>query len=269
MRPASFRVVESGTLSPMRRLSVALTYTEFLAFAVGFVPLLAAARLRGRNDPTNRLAGHWLRNFGKVTSALSPLWHFTVEGTPPEDIRTRAYVVVSNHESNVDPFLLSWLPWDMRWVSKEELFSLPLLGILMRLGGDIALKRGERDSVRDMMAECRQTLERGVSVMIFPEGTRSKDGSLGQFKDGAFRLAIEAGAPILPVALAGTRECLAKGSFALREAHATVRVLSPIETRGRSSADIDTIRERARSQIAHAAAELRGKLGPYSVKKEN
>ena len=244
----------------MRRLSVALTYTEFLACAVGFVPLLAAARLRGRGDPTHRLAGHWLRNFGKVTSALTPLWHFSVEGTPPEDIGTRAYVVVSNHESNADPFLLSWLPWDMRWVSKEELFDLPLLGVLMRLGGDIALRRGERDSVRDMLAECRSTLERGVSVMIFPEGTRSRDGALGQFKDGAFRLALETGAPVLPVALAGTRQCLAKGSLAIGEARAVARVLAPIETRGRDASELDQIRDEARRRIEQATHELRQQL---------
>lgn len=243
-----------------RPVAVALTYAEFLASAVVFVPVLAVARLASRGDPTRRIAGRWLRNFGKVTSTLTPLWHFSTEGTPPPDIARRPYVVVSNHESNADPFLLSWLPWDMRWISKEELFQMPLLGQLMQLGGDIALRRGSGDSVREMMAACRATLDGGLSVMIFPEGTRSRDGQLGPFKDGAFRLAIEAQVPVLPVALAGTRSCLPKGSAALGEARAVARVLPAIETRGLGLDDIERLREQTREQIAVAAQALRVQL---------
>jgi 1-acyl-sn-glycerol-3-phosphate acyltransferase len=244
-----------------RPFAVAFSYAEFLLSAVTFVPVLGAARLSSRGDPTRRIAGRWLRNFGKVTSALNPLWHFSTEGAPPSDIGSRAYVVISNHESNADPFLLSWLPWDMRWISKEELFTLPLVGTLMRLGGDIALRRGDPDSVRHMMAECRATLDQGLSVMIFPEGTRSRDGELGAFKDGAFRLAIEAGVPILPVAIAGTRSCLPKGSAALGEARAVARVLAPIDTAKLTLDDVASLREQARGQIAQAASELRAQLG--------
>jgi len=243
-----------------RPLALAFTYAEFLLSAVAFVPLIGVARLRSRSDPTFRLPGRWLRNFGKVTSALTPLWHFSVKGEPPGDIGTRAYVVVSNHESNADPFLLSWLPWDMRWISKQEVFELPLLGALMRLGGDIALRRGDPNSVRDMLDECRDTLRAGLSVMIFPEGTRSRDGTLGPFKDGAFLLAIETGAPVLPIALAGTASCLAKGSAALGEARATARVLTPVETRDLTPADLEALREQVRSQIGDAVAALRLEL---------
>lgn len=243
-----------------RPLATAFTYAEFLLSAVAFVPVLGVARLGSRGDPTHRRAGHWLRNFGKVTSRLTPLWDFAIEGEPPRDIATRAYVVVCNHESNADPFLLSWLPWDMRWISKEELFELPLLGTLMRLGGDIALRRGDGDSVRDMLAECRATLAHGLSVMIFPEGTRSRDGTLGAFKDGAFRLAIEAQVPLLPVALAGTRSCLPKGSGALGEARAIARVLPALDTRGLTLDDVPALREQARAVIAAAVQDLRKKV---------
>lgn len=244
----------------VRPFALAFTYAEFLASAVLFVPVLGIARLSARGDPTHRVAGHWLRNFGKLTVRLTPLWDFSIEGEAPADIAHRAYVVVSNHESNADPFLLSGLPWDMRWISKEELFELPLLGTLMRLGGDIALRRGDANSVRDMMAECRATLERGLSVMIFPEGTRSRDGSLGAFKDGAFRLAIEAQVPLLPVALAGTRDCLPRGSGALGEARAVARVLTPIDTRGLTLDDVATLRERVRAQIGEAVGSLHEQL---------
>lgn len=244
-----------------RPFATAYTYAEFLTFAVLFVPVMAAARLGSRGDPSFRVAGRWLRRFGKLTSRLTPLWHFSIEGEAPSDISSRAYVVVCNHESNADPFLLSWLPWDMRWISKAELFKLPLVGTLLRLGGDIALRRGDGDSVQHMMAECQKTLACGLSVMIFPEGTRSPDGSLGAFKDGAFRLAIEAQVPVLPLALAGTRDCLPKQG-SLHEARAMARVLCPIETRNLTLADLATLRERVRDQIAEARRELDAALAP-------
>lgn len=246
----------------MRRpIAVALTYAEFAACTAAFIPLLAAARLRSIRDPTRRVAGRWLRMFGRLTSTLTPLWQFSVQGRPPRDIDGRAYVVVSNHESNADPFLLSSLPWDMRWIAKEELFELPVIGVLMHLGGDIPLRRGERESVVEVMAACRSTLDHGLSVMFFPEGTRTRDGRLGAFKDGAFRLAIEAGAPVLPIAIAGTRDCLRKGSATLGEARAIARILPPLETRQLSTRDVDWLRDRAREQIARAVAELRSELG--------
>ena len=133
----------------MRRALIAsYTYAEFLVLALAWVPLLAGIRVRHRNDPAHRVAGRWMRRFGKTTSSLTPLWRFRVEGAPPDDVRHRGYVVVSNHESNADPFLLSWLPWDMRWIAKEELFRQPLTGWLMHLSGDIRLRRGDSDSVR-------------------------------------------------------------------------------------------------------------------------
>lgn len=242
-----------------RPFATAYTYAEFLTLAVAFVPVMAAARLGSLGDPSFRVAGRWLRRFGKLTSGLTPLWRFTIEGDPPADIDSRAYVVVCNHESTADPFLLSWLPWDMRWISKAELFKLPLFGTLLRLAGDIAVRRGDGASVQHMMAECQKTLACGLSVMIFPEGTRSRDGSLGAFKDGAFSLAIEAQVPILPLALAGTRECLPKQG-ALHEARALARVLSPVETRDLTLADVPALRERVRDQIAAARDALHAQL---------
>ena len=131
-----------------------------------------------------------MRRIGRTATRLTPLWKFDIEGERPADIDHRAYVVVANHESQADPFLLSWLPFDMRWVAKEELFRQPLTGWAMRFGGDIPLRRGEGESVREMMEECERALAGGISVMMFPEGTRSKDGDLLPFRDGAFRLAI-------------------------------------------------------------------------------
>jgi 1-acyl-sn-glycerol-3-phosphate acyltransferase len=96
--------------------------------------------------------------------------------------------------------------------------------------------------------------------MIFPEGTRSPNDDLLPFKDGAFKLAIEAGAPILPIAVAGTRDCMAKGSFAFKKARAKARVLPPIPTKGMTSADLPGLRDRTRALIDSARRDLQREL---------
>ena len=111
-----------------------------------------------------------------------------------------------------------------------------------------------------MFEECRQTLRGGLSVMIFPEGTRSRDGNVKPFKDGAFQLALEEQVPVLPVAIAGTSNCTPPGSKWLGAATAISRVLTPIETAGKTIADLAEVRDAARAQIASAVPELEAKL---------
>ncbi len=236
------------------------TYAEFFACAVAFLPAMGVSRLRHLGDPTQRLPGRWMRRFGRVTTSLSPVWDFTVDGTPPADILERGYVVVSNHESTADPFLLSHLPWDMRWVAKEEIFKLPLLGWLMHAGGDIPIRRGDKSSVVEMMAACVRALKAGIPVMMFPEGTRSRTGELLPFKDGAFELAVEAQVPILMLALAGTKNCRPKHSKWFGRARARVRILSVIPTAGLTKADVPAIRDRAREIIGREVEALRAEL---------
>lgn len=241
----------------MRKALVGLyTYAEFFLLAVVFLVPMGLAAIIHRPEPGRRRRGRWMRRFGRTTSSLTPLWRFSIEGAPPEDIRQRPYVVVSNHQSTADPFLLSWLPWDMRWIAKEELFRLPLLGWLLRLGGDIPVRRGNGRSVNAMLGTCLDTLAADVPVMIFPEGTRSPDGELLPFKDGAFELAIRAGVPVLPIALHGTHHCRPKGSLWFGEAKAVARVLEPLPTAGLSLEDVPRLRDQARARIAAALDTL-------------
>lgn len=237
------------------------TYAEFSVVLTSFLPIMALSHLRHRDDPTQRLPGRWMRRLGRTATRLQPLWKFHVEGERPADIDHRAYVVIANHESTADPFLLSWLPWDMRWVAKEELFKPPMVGWAMRWGGDIPLRRGHGDSVRTMMAECERALAAGISVMMFPEGTRSKDGSLLNFKDGAFSLAIRAKVPVLPVAIAGTRAMRPKNSKWFGKATAGARILAPVPTEGLSEADVPALRDRCRDVIAAELPDLRTRYG--------
>lgn len=240
-------------------------YAEFVGCALAFLPIMRAVHLTDR-DPAQRRSGQWMRRFGRTASRLNPAWDFSVETElAPKDIATRAYVVVSNHESQADPFLLCFLPWDMRWVAKEELYKQPLIGSLMHAGGDIPIRRGERDSVTKMMDECARTLEHGLSIMMFPEGTRSATGDLLPFKDGAFQLAIRAGVPVLPMALAGTHLCRPKGSAEIRMAKAIVRALPAIETRGMTADDVPRLRDQARAVIAEALPDVRRRVGIVST----
>ncbi len=248
-------------MSKSNALEGLYTYVEFGLVLTAFLPAMAASALIHRGDPTQRLPGRWVRRMGRTASRLTPLWKFEIEGERPADIDTRAYVVVANHESQADPFLLSFLPWDMRWVAKEELFKQPLTGWAMRFGGDIPIRRGEGESVRTMMAECKRALAAGISVMMFPEGTRSRDGSLLPFRDGAFTLAIEAGVPILPVALAGTREMRPKHSKWFGRAHACAKVLAPIPTQGLGGDDVGALRDGTRDAIVAALPDLRSRYG--------
>ena len=120
--------------------------------------------------------------------------------------------MVANHQSMLDILLLSHLPREMKWVAKESLFRTPWVGWMLRMSGDIPVRRGDAESGGEALARARRRyLARGMSIMIFPEGTRSATGTLLPFKNGAFRLAIEAGVPVLPVAVNGTGAGMPKG----------------------------------------------------------
>jgi 1-acyl-sn-glycerol-3-phosphate acyltransferase len=255
--PPPKRPTRAGSLKDLA--AEAYTYVGFSAILTAALPLVAASHVRHKGE-LPRMPGRWVRRVGRATAALTPLWDFTIEGPAPDDIQSRPHVVVANHLSLADPFLLSALPWDMLWVAKEELLRLPLIGWIMRLGGDVSLKRGSGESVRAMFEQCRRALDGGLSVMLFPEGTRATKSGVQPFKDGAFELAIEQGVPILPIAIAGTEHCMRKGSGRLGRATAIARILAPEETKALSPTDLGALRDRTRERIAAAAAELELKL---------
>jgi 1-acyl-sn-glycerol-3-phosphate acyltransferase len=226
------------------------------ACLVLWIPLMAVVRLITLSDPGRYAVGYLFRRIGPVMATLNPLWRFRTSGTPPPDPR-RPYVVVSNHESFADILLISHLPWEMKWLSKAELFKVPVLGWLMWLAGDIPVRRGEGRSAVEALQRCRGVLKHRVSVMIFPEGTRSPTADMLPFKDGAFRLAIDSGVPILPLAVSGTGTALPKHGWLFGRSKAEVRVLEPIETAGLTVKDVPRLRERVRDRILEARDSLR------------
>ena len=222
-----------------------------------FLPVVAAVRLV--TMPFDRgayAAGYVFRKVCVPLCTLNPLWRFTTSGELPDDMR-RPYVVVANHESFVDILLISHLPTEMKWMSKVELMKLPVLGWMMRLSRDIAITRSDTGSRVGAIAQAHERLSHDVSVMIFPEGTRSRSGELRRFHAGAFKVAIDGQHPILPLAVYGTRDCLPADGWRQGRARAEVRVLPPVPTEGLTRDDLPELRDRVRDLIAAARDDLR------------
>jgi 1-acyl-sn-glycerol-3-phosphate acyltransferase len=239
-----------------RTVFSAWAWLVLAACLIVWLPLVAIVRLVTLPFDKGRYAAGWLfRRQAVVIQALNPLWRFKTHGDHPKDMR-RPYVVVSNHESFVDMLLISHLPWEMKWLSKSEFFKIPFIGWQMSLAGDVKLVRGDAKSVVTAMKDCAVWLDREVSVMIFPEGTRSVSGELGEFKEGAFRLAVDKQLPVLPLVVHGSRSALRKHDWRFGVSNADVYVLDPIETTGLTRADVPELRDRVRELIAGKLAEV-------------
>jgi 1-acyl-sn-glycerol-3-phosphate acyltransferase len=175
---------------------------------------------------------------------LNPAWPLTVEGRS-RIRRDETYVMVANHLSFLDILALFRLFEHFKWVSKIENFRVPFIGWNMSLNRYIKLRRGDRESVVQMMQACLETLAQGSSIMMFPEGTRSPSGELRTFKPGAFELALRAGRPILPIVIEGTAAALPKRGFVLRGRHPIrIRVLDPLPFESFADASVEELTRR-------------------------
>jgi 1-acyl-sn-glycerol-3-phosphate acyltransferase len=202
-----------------------------------------------------------MRSWGRTLVRLNPLWSVAIDGLERIDPRA-TYVVTSNHQSNADVIVLSYLSLLYVYMSKRAIFRIPVMGWGMRAAGCIPLERGDKTSARAAMALAAERLRRGVSLLIFPEGTRSRDGQVGPFKDGAFRLAIQTGRPILPVVVDGSRTVLPKGTWLLtQKTRVRVVVLEPVPTQGLEERQAAEIMTRVRERIVAKLAEMRGERG--------
>ena len=188
--------------------------------------------------------------WGTLYVVANPVWRLRVEGRDRLPWRGPA-VIVANHLSLLDILVLYDLFRPFKWVAKAELFRIPIVGWTMAINDYVRVRRGAPESVRHMLEHCRRHLDRGSPVLLFPEGTRSRDGHLQPFKDGAFRLALDVGCPVVPVALSGTFEALPKTGLSIRKGMtARVQVLEPISPRDHPS--VDSLRDAAHAAIAEA-----------------
>jgi len=147
-----------------------------------------------------------------IVLKINPMWRIKVTGR--EKINSGdTYIMVSNHQSGADIIVLFLLWAHFKWIAKRSLFNYPFIGWNMWLNRYISLEREKASSMRKMMSKAATALREGNSVIVFPEGTRSKDGNIQPFKTGAFHLALDNKVPILPIAITGTSKAIRKGGF--------------------------------------------------------
>lgn len=167
--------------------------------------------------------------------------------------KKQSYVIVCNHQSHYDIFLLyGWLGIDFKWVMKKELRKVPVLGDVCDAMGHIFIDRSNSTNAIDEINRAKEKIVDGTSVLFFPEGTRSVTGEMGQFKKGAFKMAIDLGLPVLPISLKGTRNILPAKSMNLLPGHAQMIIHEPIETSQYTDANIEILMDKTRNIIEGA-----------------
>ena len=219
--------------------------TSALFFCAALVIRLITAPFDHRRVASNLFSSFW----ASVYTWCIPAWSVRITGREKLSM-DKTYVLVSNHQSQLDILVLFRLFFPFRWVSKAEVFSLPFIGWNMALKGDIRLKRGDKESIEAMMAQCEALIRKRVSIFFFPEGTRSRDGLLKPFKPGAFILAQKTRVPILPLVINHTRQALPKHSLTTRGTHCMeVRVLDEIPVSGFANLPAETVAQMVREKI--------------------
>jgi 1-acyl-sn-glycerol-3-phosphate acyltransferase len=224
------------------------------------VPMMGAQMALYRLSEPRRI--QWLeRLYTRGQIALTgSRWRAVVD---PAIDPSRAYVFFQNHVNHLDHCTLYCAtPHFKQGVELAEHFSYPVYGAYMRARGTIPVRRGDAAGLRALMKGMREELERGSSLLVFPEGTRTQTGHLGELQSGMFRIAQQLGAPIVPVTVTGMYRVMRKGSYLIRPGHeVTVYCDAPIETAGLTRRDVPALIERVR-------AVIQGRLDAYWAQRE-
>jgi 1-acyl-sn-glycerol-3-phosphate acyltransferase len=225
--------------------------TVFVWSCIGFATIVLGI-LAFLTYPLDR-KGRWIHGYARLWARVA-LWaggvKVKIEGL--ERIKGRGpYIFMSNHQGSYDIFsLLSSLPFQFKWLAKKELFSIPFFGWTMAAAGYIRLDReGTRETV-EAMNEAAERIRQGMSVVVFPEGSRSPNGSIQPFKKGGFTLAVKAKVPIVPIAIHGSRDVMPKDRLTPTSGEIRIRVGSPIPTETCSMKDRMRLMEEVRRTIS-------------------
>jgi 1-acyl-sn-glycerol-3-phosphate acyltransferase len=220
-------------------VGVLTTFLSLLALVLSFfVPSKTVGRLT---------AVPWARILGTV----APM-RVQIEGRENIDPR-QSYVLASNHQSQFDILVLyGWLGIDFRWVMKQELRSVPGIGMACDRLDHIFIDRSNHAAAMAALDDAKKKIVDGTSVMFFPEGTRSRDGRLKRFKKGAFRMAVDLGLPILPLTVTGTRDVLPADTSDLMPGRARLIIHPPVSVDGRTVEDCQGLSDEVREIIASA-----------------
>ena len=207
----------------IRTLGITI-WIVFTTLMCGILVIVFSFFVRSGN-PLHKIGRFW----GKSILVGSRV-KVSVKGLSNIDL-SAPYIYMANHQSNFDiPVLLGHLAVQFRWLAKVELFKIPIFGRAMRKVGYISIDRYDRESAFKSLAVAANKIKSGVSVLIFPEGTRSRDGKIRPFKKGGFVLAIDSGVPIVPVVITGTRAIMPKGKFRIYAGQVSMVIHKPIDT---------------------------------------
>ncbi len=201
-------------------------------------------------DRKGRIGHHCARLWGRIALLANGV-KVKVEGL--ERIKGKGpFIFMSNHQGSYDIFvLLGHLPFQFKWLVKKELFSIPFFGWAMGAAGYISIDRqGTKEATMESMNRAAQRIRDGMSVVIFPEGSRSPDGSIQPFKKGGFILAIKSKVPIIPISIAGSREIMAKDRWTHSSGEIRIKIGDPIETETYSIKDRAVLMEKVSKTIS-------------------
>jgi 1-acyl-sn-glycerol-3-phosphate acyltransferase len=238
----------------VRHLLAALAYLA--AAIIIFLTLPVVVPLRVLLWPVDRhgmVASRALRFLGEVLIRAYPYWKVTIEGSLPPPPAT--FVCVPNHRSMVDALAVACVPREMKWIGKRSAFLVPWFGWALRVAGHVPVLRGDKPSGRAALARLRGYLEAGIPVGLFAEGTRSRDGALRDFRPGPFKLAIEAGVPVVPVAIHGAGQAMPPDAPWIHPSDIRIRILPPVPTAGLGPDDVDRLRREVRDRLEGALQE--------------
>jgi 1-acyl-sn-glycerol-3-phosphate acyltransferase len=200
-------------------------------------------------DRKGRVVHRYARLWGKVALTANRV---KVEMTGMEHLKGEGpYIFMSNHQGSYDIFaLLGCLPFQFKWLAKKELFSIPFFGWTMAAAGYVSIDReGTRETV-EAMNEAAQKIQDGMSVVVFPEGSRSPDGAIQPFKKGGFTLAIKSGVPIVPITITGSREIMPRDRLTITSGKIQIQMGYPIETQDCSLKERESLMEKVRKAIS-------------------
>ena len=242
----------------MNRIRSAFTWIWGIGFIVLMFPVTCLVWFSAYPfDSDRKLVHRFLRFQAWFLTHTIPLWSFKIEGEEKIS-RNQSYVIISNHQSILDILLLDNISGDYRWISKAENFRVPILGLSMRMANYISIERGNKESAVRMFDEARRSLERNISIMMFPEGTRSKTDALLPFKTGAFQLAMRTDKPILPVVVDGTGAVLPKHGYTFSSGHKLrVRIIDPVFPGAFGTGDAEELARYFRKLISDELKKMR------------
>ncbi len=166
---------------------------------------------------------------GQTFMFANPFWRIKFRGLEKVSKKDKGVIFIGNHQSFMDMPVFSRLPFKMKWVSKKELFKIPVVGWLMKMSGHVSIDRGKKTAIQSMYGIVKY-VKGNVPVMVFPEGTRSRDGLLKPFKNGAFIIAEEHDVTLQPIVLYGTNKLMRPGTWKISHIFGKidVSVLDPI-----------------------------------------